>query len=65
VDRVRSEAALDEALKKKPDLKVMFTTGYRRNAVVNGGVLDSDVNLISKPFTIQQLASKVRAALVS
>jgi signal transduction histidine kinase len=55
----------DEALKKRPDLKVLFTTGYTRNAVVHGGVLDPDVNFISKPFTIQQLASKVRAVLDS
>ncbi len=52
-----------EAQKKKPDLKVLFTTGYTRNAVVHGGVLDPDVNFISKPFTVQQLASKVRAVL--
>jgi signal transduction histidine kinase len=55
----------DEALKRRPDLKVLFTTGYTRNAVVHGGVLDPDVNFISKPFTIQQLASKVRAVLDS
>ncbi len=55
----------DEALKKRPDLKVLFTTGYTRNAVVHGGVLDPDVNFISKPFTIQQLASKLRAVLDS
>ena len=55
----------DEALKKRPDLKVLFTTGYTRNAVVHGGVLDPDVNFISKPFTIEQLAGKVRAVLDS
>jgi len=54
---------VEEALKKRPDLKVLFTTGYTRNAVVHSGVLDPGVNLISKPFTIQQLASKVRAVL--
>jgi CheY-like chemotaxis protein len=54
---------VEEALKKRPGLKVLFTTGYTRNAVVHGGVLDPDVNFISKPFTIQQLASKVRAVL--
>jgi signal transduction histidine kinase len=53
----------EEALKKRPDLKVLFTTGYTRNAVVHGGFLDPDVNFISKPFTVQQLASKVRAVL--
>jgi signal transduction histidine kinase len=53
----------EEATIRRPDLKVLFTTGYTRNAVVHGGVLDPDVNFISKPFTIQQLASKVRAVL--
>jgi len=53
----------EEARKKRPDLKVLFTTGYTRNAVVHGGVLDPDVNFITKPFTVQQLASKVRAVL--
>jgi signal transduction histidine kinase/CheY-like chemotaxis protein len=55
----------DEAWKKRPDLKVLFTTGYTRNAVVHGGVLDPDVNFISKPFTVEQLASKVRTVLDS
>ena len=55
----------DEALRKRPDLKVLFTTGYTRNAVVHGGVLDPDVNFLSKPFTVQQLAIKVRAVLDS
>ena len=53
----------DEAAKRRPDVKVLFTTGYTRNAVVHGGVLDPDVNFISKPFTIRQLAAKVRAVL--
>jgi signal transduction histidine kinase len=53
----------DEALRRRPGLKVLFTTGYTANAVVHGGVLDAGVNLISKPFTLDQLAAKVRAVL--
>lgn len=53
----------DEALRRRPELKVLFTTGYTRNAVVHNGVLDPGVELIGKPFTVDQLAAKVRAIL--
>lgn len=36
---------------------MMFTTGYAVNAVVHGGVLDAGVNLLGKPFTLEQLAA--------
>ena len=52
-----------DAMLRLPALKVMFTTGFSRNAVIHNGVLDQDVNFISKPFTLEQLASKVRAVL--
>jgi signal transduction histidine kinase len=55
----------DEALRRRPDLKVIFTTGYTPNAVVHGGVLDPDVHFLAKPFTLEQLASKVRNLLDS
>ncbi len=53
----------DEAVRRRPGLKVLFTTGYTANAVVHGGVLDPGVHLIGKPFTLDQLAAKVRAVL--
>ena len=53
----------DEALRRRPDLKVLFTTGYTRNAIVHNGVLDPGVQLIGKPFTIEELAAKVREVL--
>jgi signal transduction histidine kinase len=53
----------DEALRVRPDLKVLFTTGYTRNAIVHNGRLDQGVDLISKPFTFAALAAKVRQVL--
>ena len=53
----------DEALRRRPGLKVLFTTGYARNAIVHHGRLDPGVELIAKPFTYSGLAAKVRAVL--
>ena len=53
----------EEARRRRPDLRVLFTTGYTRNAIVHNGVLDADVDLIGKPFTIEELAAKVRQVL--
>ncbi|WAC74805.1 ATP-binding protein [Roseateles sp. SL47] len=53
----------DEVRKRRPALKVLFTTGYTRNAVVHNGVLDAGVELLGKPFTLDELAARVRAVL--
>ncbi len=53
----------EEALKRHPDLKVLFTTGYAPNAVVHNGTLDYGEDLIGKPYSIEQLASKIRDVL--
>ncbi len=47
----------------RPDLPVLYTTGYTRNAIVHNGVLDAGVDMIGKPFTLDELAVKVREVL--
>lgn len=54
---------VDQALIHRPGLKVLYTTGYTRNAIVHNGTLDAGVALLSKPFTLMQLAHKVRQVL--
>jgi signal transduction histidine kinase/ActR/RegA family two-component response regulator len=53
----------DEARRRRPTLRVLFTTGYTRNAIVHNGQLDPGVHLIGKPFTYAELAAKLRAML--
>jgi len=53
----------DEAVKLRPALKVLFTTGYSRNAIVHQGRLDAGVRLLQKPFTFDQLAVRIREVL--
>jgi CheY-like chemotaxis protein len=47
----------------RANLKVLFTTGYARNAIIHHGRLDKGVELITKPFTFNDLAAKVRDIL--
>ena len=53
----------EAALLKYPDLKVVYTTGFSRNAIIHNGVLQAGVNFIAKPFTLDALAQKIRAVL--
>jgi PAS domain S-box-containing protein len=53
----------EESLKRRPGLRVIYTTGFTRNAVVHNGVLDPGVNFLPKPFTLQQLGEKLREVL--
>jgi signal transduction histidine kinase len=54
-----------EAVFRRHSLRVLFITGYTRNAIVHNGVLDKDVKLLTKPFTLEQLAVKMRDILDS
>jgi signal transduction histidine kinase/ActR/RegA family two-component response regulator len=53
----------EQAVLLSPGLKVMFMTGFTRNAVVHNGVLDAGVHFLAKPFTLEELSRKVREAL--
>jgi PAS domain S-box-containing protein len=53
----------DEAAKLRPGIKTLFTTGYARNAIVHHGRLDPGVELLTKPFSYAELATRVRDIL--
>ncbi len=53
----------DEMLRRRPDIKVLFVTGYTRNAIIHHGRLDPDIDLLTKPFTADALTRKVRQIL--
>ena len=52
-----------EALRRRPDLRVVFMTGYTQNAIIHNGVVDPGTNLVTKPFTVAQLEAELDAAL--
>jgi signal transduction histidine kinase len=62
-DGLNGRQLADAAQLRCPGLKVLFTSGYTRNAIVHAGRLDDGVALIGQPFTDAALADKVRAVL--
>ncbi|HTI83627.1 MAG TPA: ATP-binding protein [Acetobacteraceae bacterium] len=60
---VNGRALADAARSAQPGLRVLFTTGYTRNAILHNGVLDHDVHFIAKPFNLTALAAKIREVL--
>ena len=57
---------LAERMKKiRPEIKVLYMSGYTDQAVVHHGILESDAVLLQKPFTLPTLASKLREILTA
>ncbi len=52
-----------QALKTRPRLKILYTSGYTENTVIHHGRLDPGVLLLNKPYHRRDLAAKLRAAL--
>ncbi len=53
----------DEAVKRRPGLRVLFMTGYSRDAIIRQGRLEPGVHVLGKPFSLEELAEKVRSRL--
>lgn len=51
----------DEARRRRPYLKVLYTTGYARSDILRQGRLDAHAQVVTKPFTFDELSTKVRA----
>ena len=53
----------DEVARRRPGVKVLYTSGYTDNAIVHHGKLDDGVMLLTKPYRRNQLAEMIRKAL--
>jgi PAS domain S-box-containing protein len=62
-DGMNGRQVADAVMEACPGAKVLFTTGYARNAIVHHGRLDPGVEFLGKPFTLDGLAEKVRTVL--
>lgn len=49
----------------RPDLKVLFITGYAENATLANGFLDAGMEMMTKPFAVEALTLKIRTMIES
>ena len=61
--RMNGRQLADELQQRQPGLRMLFMTGYSRNAIVHQGRLDPGVSLLQKPLTQVMLAAKIRDIL--
>ncbi len=55
----------DKVVEMSPDTKVIYMSGYTNNVIESHGILEGDMNLLKKPFSVQELTLKVRETLDS
>lgn len=49
---------------KRPDLKVLFITGYAEGAMFNNGQVGANMSVLTKPFAVDALAARIRGLIV-
>jgi CheY-like chemotaxis protein len=55
----------DAARANRPDLKVLFITGYAENAAISNGHLEPGMHVLTKPFAMDRLAARIRSIIAS
>jgi CheY-like chemotaxis protein len=63
--RLNGKELAKALVERRPELKVLYMSGYTDSAIVNSGILQKEVAFLQKPFTPAALASKVRDVLES
>lgn len=62
---LKSREMARRAKERLPNLAVLFTSGYTENSIVHGGILDVGVELLSKPYTREALARRIRHVIAN
>ena len=60
---MRGPEVAERLLAARPGLAVLFASGYTRDAIARGGVLEEDVDFLQKPYTLSKLGAELRRVL--
>jgi FixJ family two-component response regulator len=63
ITSLEAEQKVLGAILVRPDMKVLYMSGYTENAIVRHGVLETDIFFIQKPFRTKKLLEKIREIL--
>jgi DNA-binding NtrC family response regulator len=61
--KINGKDLAEQLARRRPDMKVLYMSGYTDNAVLNNGILEKEVAFLQKPFTPASLSEKVREVL--
>ena len=60
---INGRQMVDKVKTVMPDIRALFMSGYTANVIAHRGVLDGGVNFIQKPYSLKEIASKIREIL--
>ena len=60
---MNGQVLADHVRELRPGIRVLYTSGYTRTVIVDHGVVDEGIDFLAKPYTIGQLARRVRVLL--
>ena len=60
---IGGKAMVDQIRKTLPDQKVLFMSGYTNDTMIQHGIQESGIDFIPKPFTLHDIAAKIRETL--
>jgi FixJ family two-component response regulator len=60
---MNGQVLAERLLELRPSMKVLFTSGYTANVIVHHGVLREGIEFLAKPYSLDQLAQRVREVL--
>lgn len=61
--KMNGKQMADAARQNRPDLKILFITGYAENAAITNGLLEPGMHVLSKPFAIDKLAARIKSII--